>query len=370
MNRLSGYAKYQRNRVRIGNYTYVSHTLDEYPPLDDLDETLRSFTDIDTLDGTGYRRKVWRREYDAYDFETEHREYEVLPRSEVVPCYYFTLRELTHEGYLRVQAFKPTFIFDTGYQHPEDIIGTVDYPSVDRIVGDIPTHIEYLLPYGVRQIEDIVELLLRGEVYNCPVATEEYPDSCIWRVEFSRHGIIRGNYPEIVKLLKQYHHDENRTRREAQAEIVDLTQDIERVYKNNDINKYLGTDWTQISECSHKVVLAKQYLKGLSPRTIAYLLPTLREYVQKATLDLVLAEARTESTTSTLTSDTESTKVKRARIGDYQADSSGTKESPYYLEDSDEDTKPQSVQNFDSAVSYLFSDTKNEESELETDTEM
>jgi hypothetical protein len=275
MNKLSGYAKFERNRVRIGNYTYVSHTLDEYPPLEGIDETLRSFTDIDTVDGTGYRRKVWRRQYEAYDIVTEEPDLEVLPLSEVVPSYYFTLQELTHEGHLRVQAFKPTFIFDTTYNRPEDIIGEVSYPSVDRIIGDYPTFIEYVLPYGVRHIDDIVELLLHGSVYNCPIATAEYPDSCIWRVDFSRHGIIRGNYPEIVKLLKQYHHDENRTRREAQAEIVDLTQDIERVYRKNDINKYLGTDWTQISECSHKVVLAKQYLKELSPRTIAYLLPTL-----------------------------------------------------------------------------------------------
>jgi hypothetical protein len=358
MNRFSGYAKFERNRVRIGNYTYVSHTLDEYPPLEEIDETFRSFTDIDTVDGTGYRRKVKRREYEAYDLVTEEPELEVLSLSEVVPSYYFTLQELTHEGYLRVQAFKPTFIFDTGYDRPEDIVGAVNYPSVDRIIGDYPNCIEYLLPYGVRHIDDIVELLLHGVVYNCPVATAEYPDSCIWRVDFSRHGIINGNYPEILKILKRYHHEENRIQREAETEIIDLTQDIESVYRKNDIKQYLGTEWTQISECSHKVVLAKQYLKELSPSTLAYLLPTLQEYVQKVTLDLVLADAKAASTTSTLTSDTESTKTKRARY--YNVESGGSKESPYCVNDIEEDTKPQTVPIKD----------EYEESELDTDTEM
>jgi hypothetical protein len=372
MDNITAYARYQRNRVRIGNYTYVSHTLDEYPPLEEVDETLRSFSDIDTVDGTGYRRKVSRRQYVTYDLETEEPELEVLPLSEVVPCYYFTLQELTHEGHLRVEAFKPTFIFDTWYRRPEDIIGDVHYPSIDQIIGEFPTYIEYVLPYGVRQIEDVVQILAYGAIYNCPIATAKYPDSCIWRVDCTRHGIIRGNYPEIVKLLKQYHHTENRTKREAEKKIIDLTREIDSVYKKNDINKFLGTEWTHIGYCTHQAVLAEKYLSNLSARTIAYLLPTLKEYVQTATLELVLGEVQEASTTSTLTSDTEIT-TKRKRTRYYNVESGGTKESPYFVNDTEidtEDTKPQAVPSSDIAKDILFDDSEDEESELETDTEM
>jgi hypothetical protein len=365
MNRLSTFAKFERNKVRIGNYTYTSTTLDDYPPLDnDYASYLKSFSDIDTIDGLsqeydGHCRDIYRSPCVAYDFVTQQQEKEIVPRHEAIACHYFTLHELTSAGNIRVEAFKPTFVFETGYQHREDVVYQLEWPHSDHIVGDLPNQIEYVLPYGVRNIDDVVELIGYGEIYNCPEATAKYPDSCIWRVPFGRRYFINEDYPEIIKLLKRHHFGRRAVdRTEQAARVIDLSEDDESDFE--DINKFLSTDWAQISECTHKVVLAKQYLKTLSPRTIAYLLPTLQRYVHQATLDLAVVQASIESTQSTLTDSINYITTKRARIGDYQTDSSGTKESPYYLEDSDEDTKPRSV-----PVKYEY-----EESEIDTDTEM
>jgi hypothetical protein len=282
--RAAEHANFQRNKVKIGDYCYISSSIDRYPPLHGEELTkFKITTDIDKLDGIS--KSLWRIEYDSPVPEENDRI--VFPRSEVHEYHEFTEEPVIQDYRVRVVAFTPYHLFTTKYTEKVTWWGDkVPTPSTD-LSGEIPEVFEYLFPYGAAGKQEA--LLEYGSLYYCNYALAEFPESVIWQVPFDSRYLLDVKYPRVIKEIHDYHKLRNAATRPTHVAAL-LDQDIKEYRRLNidriehylSVRKYMLEDWFPKDEEAFKIAVITKLLSELSVGSVTHVL----ELVQNRRISL------------------------------------------------------------------------------------
>jgi hypothetical protein len=350
--------KFNQKRIKVRGNTYISSTLDDYPPLKDYElTTIPIKTDIDTFDGVNLRldretgRGLHKYRHNPYELQGDEKEKKVFPLRNVDLTHYFTEIEYQDKDneIIRLEAFKATYVFDT---IPEVRKGYYEYEgdSIYRTprktsVGEVPKKVEYVFKYGVNGKQK--ELLTFGTLYYCEKATALYPDAVIWCVRFDSQYLFGRKYPKVIKELKKFHHQKDKENREqsytrGRDEYVSgqLSLNAETVESYVSAGAILPNRWTSFEDDVLQANEFKQSLENLTPRVLTFLVPTLNQYALQGRLDAIIGEEVQvgDSAISTISETTVLTNRKRSHTEHTGNNSTGTVESAYTKEDSDEAT--------------------------------